>query len=63
MSTEIDDQRKKLFILREETIENHNAFNKSNTNEKNGLTLIETSPEENIQDFKYNRLVWWDKPK
>ena len=37
------------MILREEAIESYKAFKKSHTNENNGLTVIDTSPEENIQ--------------
>ena len=46
----IDDQRRKLLILREKGIENYKAFKKSYTSKNNGLTVIEISPKENIQD-------------
>ena len=48
----IDEQRRKLLILCEEGIENNKAFKRSFTNENNGLSVINTSPKENIQDSK-----------
>ena len=50
----IDDHRKKLLILLEEAIKNYRAFKKSYTNENNALTVLDTSPEENIQDPEEN---------
>ena len=60
-------QRRKLLIPPEEAIENYKAFKKLYTNGNNGLTVIEISPEENIQDseitqgenkevIKYNKI-------
>ena len=46
----MDDHRRRLLILREESIENYKAFKKSYTNENNGLTIIDTSSEENVRD-------------
>ena len=46
----IDDQRRKLLILSEESIENNKALNESYTNKNNGLTVIDASSEENVQD-------------
>ena len=48
----MDDHRRRLLILREESIENYKAFKKSYTNENNGLTIIDTSSEENVRDPK-----------
>ena len=48
----IDDQRRKLLILNEEDIENNKKFKKSYTNKNNGITVIDTSQEENIQDYE-----------
>ena len=45
----IDEQRKKLKILRKGSIEHYKVFNKAYMNENNGLTIIKTSSEESIQ--------------
>ena len=50
-------QRRTLLIIGEEAIENYEAFKKSYKNENNGLTLIDTSSEENIQDSDMTQML------
>ena len=50
MYTKINDKRQKLLVLCEEDIENYKSSKKSYIHENNGLTVVDTSSEENIQD-------------
>ena len=45
------EQRKKLNIPRKDSIENYKSFNKSYTNENNGLTVVDTSSEVKVRNY------------
>ena len=50
----MDEQINKLRILRKEGIENYKELQKAYTNGNNGLTLVETSLVESVQDSDMN---------
>ena len=52
----INDQREKLLIPCEDSIENYKAFKKSYTNENNDLTVIDTSSEEIVIGFEMTQV-------